>query len=242
MVNMKTNEMKKIKNKKRHSGRILVLFLSVYLIYYLIVSFLNLPIKNIEIIGNKLISDHEIIMATGIKNYPPILRINSKKMIANLNKIDLISSVNIKKNLLGKLTIIVNEAKPLFIEKIENKTVLDNKKKISETDMVGIPVLINFVPNIIFDQFVFEFSKLNSNIIANINYIEYKPNYTESGEVIDESRFILVMNDGNIVYTNPPKIINLNYYLKILASLENKKYYLYLDSGNYDNFVFIPQK
>lgn len=239
-MNKKLNKKKKI--RKISPGKLLVLLISLYLVYYSIVFVFNLPIKNIEIIGNKLVSDYEIIMVAKIKNYPPIFKLNSNNVEKALEKIDLIASAKINKNLNGKLTINIKEAKPLFIEKIGNKIILDNNKKISRNDIVGIPILINFVPNVVYDQFILKYSVLKSDIIANINYIEYKPSFTESGEIIDESRFILVMNDGNIVYTNPTKINNLNYYLDILASLENDKYILYLDSGNYDNFVFIPQK
>ncbi len=238
---MKKKNKEKIKKRKFKPIRLVVLFLFVYIIYYIFSYFINLPIKNIEITGNNLVSDYEIIMVAKIKDYPPILKVRTSKLKKSIMTIDLVKSVEIKKSFMGKLSIIIEEAKPLFLIKTENKIYLDNSKKINDNNITNIPILVNFVPNNIYDEFILAYAKLTKEIIANINYIEYQPNYNESGEVIDNKRFYLVMNDGNIVYTNPDKIINLNYYLDILSGLGNKKYILYLDSGNYDNFVFIPQ-
>ena len=52
-----------------------------------------------------------------------------------------------------------------------------------------------------------------------------------------------IMNDGNQIYVtaeNKESIKRLNYYNEIYASINNKKGYLYLDSGEYGNYGFTP--
>ena len=41
------------------------------------------------------------------------------------------------------------------------------------------------------------------------------------------------MNDGNYVYINLYKFLNLNKYIEIVKNFGNKKGIIYLDSGNY---------
>ena len=49
----------------------------------------------------------------------------------------------------------------------------------------------------------------------------------------DDKRFLLYMNDGNMVYITVSKAELLNKYVKIIKKVDNKKGILYLDSGNY---------
>ena len=60
-----------------------------------------------------------------------------------------------------------------------------------------------------------------------VSDIKYFPNK------YDEERFILYMNDKNIVYINLPKFKSINEYNKMVEKLEGKTGKLYLDSGNY---------
>lgn len=49
----------------------------------------------------------------------------------------------------------------------------------------------------------------------------------------DDKRFLLYMNDGNMVYITVSKAELLNKYVEIIKKVDNKKGILYLDSGNY---------
>ena len=69
--------------------------------------------------------------------------------------------------------------------------------------------------------------ELNLDILTRISEIEYKPND------VDQERFFLIMNDGNYVYLTLYKFNNMNKYLNIIKTFENKKGILYLDSGEY---------
>ena len=102
-----------------------------------------------------------------------------------------------------------------------------NNKAYKIPNISGIPTLINYVPEEIEASFIKEFSKVDANVISQISEIEY------SKTAFDERRFLLYMNDGNLVYITVSKTDILNKYVSIVKKLNNKKGILYLDSGNY---------
>ena len=75
---------------------------------------------------------------------------------------------------------------------------------------------------------------------AGVLKIEYEPYKSATGEIIDENRFKLSMNDGNTVYIDTANIKRLNQYLEIYASLnmETVKGVLYLDTITEENILF----
>ena len=70
-------------------------------------------------------------------------------------------------------------------------------------------------------------SNIKKEILGKISDIEYQPND------YDKDRFLLYMDDGNMVYLTLTKFDMINYYDDVLAQLENKKGILYLDNGNH---------
>ena len=90
-----------------------------------------------------------------------------------------------------------------------------------------LPRLLNFVPNNIYRELINSLSKVNDNILNKISDIEYSPNN------IDKERFILYMNDGNLVYITLTKFNKISYYDNIYSQLDNHKGILYLDNGNH---------
>ena len=96
---------------------------------------------------------------------------------------------------------------------------------------------INYVPDKIYKRLTKSLLKVDSDILALISEIEYSPT-KNNDEVIDDTRFILRMNDGNTVYANLLNIKNLNHYKEIYSTLNNEKGSLYLDSSNKENFYF----
>lgn len=230
----------KTKKKKLNKKKLFIFILFFYLIgccgYYIY----NEPIRNIIITGNTLVKDSEIIEVAGIKNYPSIFNVKTRKVKKSLKNIDLIEEVTIKKNYRFQLKIEVKEAKLLFFNTNNNKIMLSSGKEISNNGYIGIPTLINYTPEKILKEFSLKLGDLDTGIISLISEIEYAPTKSEDGKTIDENSFILFMNDGNTVKTNTSKCDNLTHYREIYASLKDKKGTLNLDSGNYENFVFIP--
>ena len=109
--------------------------------------------------------------------------------------------------------------------------ILSNAKEIDETDLDGVPTLINYVPDTLYTRLIDTLKKIDVNVVQLISEIEYQP-WKSNDVMIDETRFFLRMNDGNSVYVNLINMEKLNTYIEIYASLEGKQGILYLDSSS----------
>jgi cell division septal protein FtsQ len=224
------------KKKKRLKLKVKVL---VKILVFLCVAFMcfnyytNLKIKNIYITGNEIIKDVTIIEAAGIKDYPLVKNINKKAIENKINQLQLINKAKVKISPLGKITIIVEETNILFFYKYNNKYITSSNESIDDNKAYyGVPTLVNFTPDTIFDKLIEGFNKIDYNIIKMINEIEYSPYKTEDGTTIDDELFTLKMNDGNTVMIDIANIKNLNKYNTIYVSLELDKIkgIIYLDT------------
>lgn len=234
--------MKKEKSKKKRKFKLGGLFLIV-LIMYLLFSFgyflYKLPIKHVEIVNNYYLTDDYIIDLLKIKN-SNFLTFSTYSARKKLNKEDLVVNSSIKKTLNGGLKIDVNEEKILFYNWNNKKIVLANDEVKYDEKYLGVPSLINYVPDKIYHKLVKKFNLLDRNILSMISEIEYSPDRIND-VVIDENRFLIRMNDGIKIYVNIYNIKKLNNYLEIYdAILKNnteKTGCLYLDS-NSKNYVY----
>lgn len=230
---------KKVKrrlNKKALIVVILILYLIIMIFYYVY----KMPIKNIIINGNTILSDSMIINSAGLDDYPNLFKVRSKQIEKKLKKLDLITDVEVTKNLFGTITINIDEAKILFLNKTNNLLVLSNKKEIESTNYSGIPTLINYVPSEIYNNLIEQMTKIDSEIIALISEIEYNPDVKED-ITINDNRFILKMNDGNLVYIDIVNFSNLKMYKTIYSNLD-KSGIIHLDNvyADADTIIFTP--
>lgn len=233
--------MKKKKKKRLNKKRTLVFILFLYIICYFLYDLINSPIKHFEINGNKLVKDSEILRVSNLKDYPSIMRYTSNTIEKKIKSIELVNDVKVKKWFGHKIIINIDENKVLFYYKDINKIVLSNGNIIdNKYDIVGIPIFNNDIDEDIYNDFIKNFSKLNDNIIYEINSVEYYPQVSTDGSVISKDRFKIVMNDGNTVVANSKSVDVLNKYNDIYASLNDKKGTINLDSNKLDNLVFIP--
>ena len=234
---------KKIKKKRLNKKRLIKFLILLCGIILCIVYVTNIKITQIEITGTNYLTDTEIIDIAGIKEYPKLFSISSSKLKNNIKKLDLVNDCTIRKNLLGKVSISIDEAKPLFISKSNNQIVLSNMKKIDlDKRYLGLPTLINYVPDDVFNNLVSGLAKVKTDILATISEIEYAPSYSNDNQVIDNTRFLLRMNDSNTVYMNTINITQLNKYLDICSAIlatQGEIYgILYLDSSTEENYSF----
>ena len=227
----------KIKRRKLKVGlvfiTIIILGLIIYLGYFEFNNFINTKIKNIYVIGNEILKDHEIMELAKIENYPKILSISSSEMERRIKISPYIKEVEVKKRIGNQVYIYITEYKPLFYNSVNQKLVLEgNKELISESNFDDLPILINEVSDTkVYEKLIKKFPKIDANIKQKISEINYMPND------VDKERFLLSMNDGNYVYVTLTKIDEINYYLEIIPRLENKKGILYLDSGKYFEII-----
>ena len=223
--------MKKVKKKHRIRS-FLVIILFFYLIGMLGYYLLNLPIKNIYVMGTNYLTDLEIIETAGLKDYPAIIKLKNKKIEKKLEKLDLVEEAKVKKNIFGKVTIIINEAQPLFYSRNDDLIYLSNGNTTENSNKyLGVPILINFVPEEILNNFIKKFKDIDSSIIGMISEIEYSLE-EKDGVTIDDTRFVLRMNDTNTVYVNTINLKRLNEYDKICATMdEGIRGIIYLNSN-----------
>ena len=216
--------MKKRVKRKFNPLKFLSFIAFIIICYFLTVYLLDIKTKNIVVLNN---SDEKIIETSGIENYPKFLSLNTNKIKKKLLKLDLIENVTIKKKWNFVLELTIKEKKILYLVRSENKYRLSDNKLYDLDDVLSVPTLINYIPESNEKKFVNAFKNIDNNIISMISEIEYsKTSY-------DSDRFLLYMNDGNMVYVTTTKLKSLNKYVDIVSKLENKKGILYLDSGNY---------
>ncbi len=215
--------MKSKKSKKL--GKILIILLIIGLLAcYLF----TIHIKNIYIKGNNLLSDQEIIELAGIEDYPRLFAISSSNIVSKIKVSPYVESVKITKNLLGRIDINIKEYNILLKNEIDNTIYLSSLEQLSnESNVVGIPTLINDVPEDILKAFLKKLNTIDKDVISKISEIEYSPNN------YDKDLFLFYMNDGNYVYITTTRLNNISKYDEVLASLDGKKGILYLDSGNH---------
>ena len=185
-------------------------------------------IKNIYIKGNDILTDEVIIEESNIDNYPSFLLTSSNKVKDRLNNNNYIDKVTIKKRIGNIIEIIVNEYKPIVFLENDKKIILSNGKIVDNIYNVSdLAILNNNISDEIRYKFAFKFNKVNRNILRQISQIEYSP------VKVDDGRFLLYMDDGNLVYVTLTKIDKLNKYNKIKGKIGGKNGVIYLDSGDY---------
>ncbi len=227
--------MKKPKKKVRITG-IIFLLLFVYLLITLIYYFIKLPIKNISIKGNNLLTEEDVISQSKISYNDSIFKISTYKIEKNLEKNPLIKKAKIERGLNGTIIINIEENKILFLNVLTKKLVLSNEEEIDiEDKYIGYPVLINYVPSEIYKELIKSLAKVDNSNYQMISEIEYSVDKYEN-TVIDDERFLLRMKDGNTIYVNLINIEKLNKYQEIYSALTDKGT-LYLDSSS-KNYVF----
>lgn len=200
-----------------------VLSFSVYLI-------LQIRVKNLIVTGNNYINDDTILEIAKLKDYPKFILTNTYKARKDLEKYSYIKSAEIERKWPFTFEIRIEEARALFYNTNNNSYVFNNNKTIKESQSeynFRVPRLLNYVPDKKYKLFTENMAKVNIDTLSKISDIEYQPNE------YDKDRFLLYMDDGNMVYLTLTKFKMINHYNEVLKQLENHKGILYLDNGNH---------
>lgn len=217
---------KKVKKKRKIKFKVLFIFIGLLCLSWIIImGIFSRPITNIYISGNKVLTDQEIIDIAKLSNHPSTLKNPSILIKRRLKNNNFIYDAKVKKRLFTKVYIEVKENVPLFYDSTSNKTILFDKTVVDQN--LDCAVLINYVPDTIYDIFISKMSELNEEVLSRISEIKYDPND------VDNERFLFMMNDGNYVYVTLSKLNNINNYVSIIRNFGTKKGILYLDSGEY---------
>ena len=220
---------KKKKRKVRLKIKNILIFLSIILIFLAVIYYvLQMPIKNIYISGNKILDDETVIELAKLSNYPSFLLTSTSEIKRNLSKSDYINNIKISKKLGNVIDIKVEEYKALALTNNGQRVILSSGKIIENKDNItDVPVLNNNISDKVFNYFIKKFSGVNDNILRQISQLEYSP------VSVDDKRFLLYMDDGNMIYITLTKIDKLNKYNAIKDKMDNKTGLIYLDSGDY---------
>ena len=200
-----------------------------------------MPIKNIYINGNELLTDEIIIEESKLSDYPSFLLTSSSGVIKNLRKNKYIEDVKIKKKMGNIIEINVKEYDIILSINGGKEVLLSNGEVLENTyNFSDVAVLSGELAPEKRVEFAKKISKVNKDILRQISQVEYKP------VKVDEGRFLLYMDDGNLVYVTLTKLHKLNKYNKIKDKLMGKIGIIYLDSGDYveikDNKAAVSQE
>ena len=218
------------KGKKRRVFKVknilllLFLFLGIVgLVYYGV----TMPVKNVYIKGNYILSDGEIMKISALDKYPSFLLTSSKSIRDKIIKNSYVKDVKIFKKFGNVIELSVIEYSAVFIQ--QDKIILSNGEQLDNTyNLSDVPTLINEVSNLkLYRRMSSKFGGVDRDILRQISEVEYSP------VSVDDERFLLYMNDGNLVYITLTKIDKLNKYNEIRDKLDNRLGIIYLDSGNY---------
>ena len=207
-----------------------ITILILAMVSFCVYSFFNIPIQNILIKGTNYLNDDYVIELSGVKDYPSFSSINMSKMKKELKKSPYISDCNIKMKFFYVLEIDITENKPLYFDNNKGEIVFSNSDSVKLTDEITIfrvPRLINYVPDNKIKEFIKRMNRVKEETLGKISDIEYVPND------FDKDRFLLYMDDGNLVYVTLTKFDKINVYNDVLPELEGRKGILYFDSGNH---------
>ena len=216
----------KKRKRKLNKKRVFFCLFFIFIIIFIIKT-LSTNIPNIYVKGNIYYTDQEIIDIAKLTKYPKSITNISYLVEKRLEKNKYILKANIKKNiLLNKIYIEVKENYPLFYYLETNKTILYDGTKID--DMNSERVVINSVPEKIYNELIEKTKEIDFNILNRISEIKYEPNERYN------DRFILYMTDGNYVSITLDKFTTLNKYLDIIKYIKSDaKGIIKLDSGQY---------
>jgi cell division septal protein FtsQ len=219
-----------VKKRKIKFFNLLLVLLIFTGLFFGVKELLKVPTKNLLIKGTSYLNDDYILELGGLKDYPEFILFPERKAEKEIKNSNYINDCNIKKKWGYLLEINVDENKPLFYDLSKEKYVLSNKEEVSLDDIskeFRVPRLMNYVPDTKYNKFIKEMNNVQIDTLSKIGDIEYQPND------YDKDRFLLYMDDGNMVYLTLTKFKMINQYNKVLSQLDWHKGILYLDSGNH---------
>lgn len=190
----------------------------------------QISVKNLVIKGTNYLNDDYVLELAGVKNYPRFLMINNKKVARRLEESSYIDRATVKKKWFFALEIAILENRPVIYDTSSEKFIFSNYKAVKDEEIsqsFRVPRLLNYVPDSKYKRFIKGMSNVRNDTLSKISDIEYQPND------YDKDRFLLYMDDGNMVYLTLTKFDMINHYNEVLSQLENHKGILYLDNGNH---------
>lgn len=216
-----------VKKKKLKIVHFLIFLLIIGILVFSAYILLNTKIRNINITGNNDLSDEEILEQAHLTEYPSFFFTFSYQIKKRLEQLPTVESVTVEKRFFNVLNIKIKEYRIILKDSSTKEYILSSGEKISSEKEFRVPRLVSTLSDKKYQQLVTHMKDVNEEILGKISELEYVPND------YDKDRFLLYMNDDNMVYLTLTKFEMINYYNKVLPQLEGRKGILYLDSGNH---------
>jgi len=224
--------------RRRKANRRLVLLLILFFTMIVVVAYSQSPlshVKHINVTGNEVYGDAEIIKASGITKDTNIWKIKKSNIASKIDHLSEINKVNVQIQWPNSIQIQVKEHKRVaylksgkhYLPIMENGKILKDRK--TEIIPVNSPILFEFKEGSVLNLLVNELEKLPLEITNSISEIHYSPKKT------DHYHISLFMNDGfEVSATLRSFSEKMVHYPSIISQLDpNKKGLIDLEVGSY---------
>ena len=219
-----------VKKRKLKVGNFFLTLLIITGLSFCVYFCIQIPVSNLIVEGTTYLNDDDVLELGGVIDYPKFFLTSAKSVSKKIETSPLVHKAKLKKEFGFVFRIIIEEKRPLFFDESSKNYVFDDGGKLSENQNnmnFRVPRLLNYVPDKKYSKFIENMGKVNLDTLSKIGDIEYQPND------FDKDRFLLYMDDGNMVYLTLTKFKMINHYNEVLPQLEGHKGILYLDSGNH---------
>lgn len=220
---------KRVRLKVKNLMILLLVFSFVVLMGY---CFIMMPIDNIYISGNEILSDDEIMDMVNINDYPSFILANRFEMKKILLDNSYVDSVTIRKKFGNILEFEIVEHRVVASNK-DGKIILSSGEVIDNTyGIYDVPLLVNDIgDDSVYKLFVTKMRDIDRDILRQVSEIEYSP------VEVDSERFLFYMSDKNLVHVSLTKLNKIDKYNKIKDKLEGRRGVIYLDSGDFVSVI-----
>lgn len=222
--------------RRRKANRRLIFLLTLFFLLILLIVYFQSPlshIKEINVKGNNLLSENEIVNSSGIMVDDHLWKINKDESIENIKKHPEIKDVTISIQFPNSINISVEEYEQIalffhenqYFPIIETGEVLMRKP----TKNFNAPILVNFDQDEILADLISQLKKIPSEIFHSISEIHYQPKET------DIYHIYLFMDEGyEITATIPTFVDKIVHYPSIISQLDpNLKGIIDFEVGSY---------
>mgnify|MGYP001375890889 CR=1 FL=1 len=228
----------KLKEKRRKkANRTLLFYLTLFFLLIAIIVYLQSPLSDIariEIDGNQVITDEQILTYSELEIDQNIWRINTSSIEKKIASHPIVEEVQVERKLPQTVQITISEKeivgyikeKKHYLPVVQDGLVIKNAEI---TKPGSAPIFVNFTDELYLQRFVEELDDVSDHILTLISEIHWKPTDTNKYKVV------LYMNDGFIVQATIRDFANkMNTYPSIVAQLDSKKKgIIHMDVGVY---------
>lgn len=227
-------EVKKERRKKHLKKRIfrLLILLGIVAVYF--ISDLS-NVKKVNVVNENILSKEEVIKAVGIHSKSKFLLLHDifKKPANNI----FIEDYSIINHFQGEITIDVKEIKLVgYIVHEENIEFISEKAKKMNSKILPDYIIrlpkVNSIEEVFIEKLSVNLGKIDQNVIARISEIQpYETSY-------DKNMVILIMEDGNKIYSSMNDLHLMNKYNHILESISGTNQCIQLDDATNSAYKF----